>query len=91
MLKNATLLFILTVFVFVYFLPSYTQMQDLKAKNRDYLEQIRSLELKNAQMAKEKYLLENDPSYLEKVAREKMGLAREGEVIYKIEPADIKK
>ena len=87
MLKNATPLFVLTVFVFVYFLPSYTKMQDLKAKNQDYLDQIRTLEKKNEQLAREKDLLENDPAYLEKVAREKMGLAREGEVIYKIEPA----
>ena len=85
MLKNAILLFILTVFVFVYFLPSYTKMQDLKQKNFDYAETIRELQKKNGELLKEKDLLETDPAYLEKVAREKMGLVREGEVIYKIE------
>jgi cell division protein FtsB len=32
----------------------------------------------------EKRLLEEDPAYLEKVGREKMGLIRKGEVVYKI-------
>ena len=91
MLKNAIWLFILTVFVFVYFLPSYTQMQDLKQKNVDYAEQIRQLQKKNEDLLEEKNLLETDPAYLEKVAREKMGLIREGEVIYKIMPANVKK
>lgn len=86
MLKNAIWLFVITTFVFIYFLPSYTKMQDLKQKNWDYQQQIKALQVKNAQLMKEKELLETDPEYLEKVAREKMGLIKEGEVVYKIVP-----
>ena len=90
MLKNAIWLFVVTTFVFIYFLPSYTKMQDLKQKNWDYQQQIKILQAKNAQLLKEKKLLENDPEYVEKVAREKMGLIKEGEVVYKIVPAENK-
>jgi len=90
MLKNAIWLFIITTFVFIYFLPSYTKMQDLKQKNLEYQKEIQALQAKNAQLTREKERLENDPEYLEKVAREKMGLIREGEVVYKIVPVENK-
>jgi len=87
MLKNAFWLFIVAIFVLVVFLPSYTMMQDLKQKNLDYERQIEVLKAKKAKLEEEKRLLESDPLYLEKVAREKMGLIREGEVVYEIVPA----
>ena len=91
MIKNALGLFILTIIVLIIFLPSYTKMQDLKQKNLDYKRQIEQLQQKSAELREEKRLLENDPVYLEKVAREKMGLIREGEVVYKITPVTVNK
>ena len=87
MLKNAIGLFVITLVVFIYFLPSYTKMQDLKQKNRDYGQQIMALKRQNEQLLEEKRLLETDPAYLEKVAREKMGLIKEGEYILELVPA----
>ncbi len=66
-------------------------MQDLKQKNLDYKRQLEQLQQKSAELKEEKRLLENDPVYLEKVAREKMGLIREGEVVYKITPVGMNK
>ncbi len=88
MLKNAFFLFVGTIFVFAVFLPSYTELQDLKQTNRDYSLQIRQLKVEKKELLEEKRRLEEDPIYLEKVAREKMGLIKEGEVIYKILPAN---
>ena len=88
MLKNAIWLFVLSVVVLFVFLPSYTAMQDLKAKNIEYERQIEALKAECDRLAKERQMLEEDPVYLEKVAREKMGLIREGEVVYKITPVD---
>ena len=88
MLKNAIGLFIITLFVLIAFLPSYSKMQDLKQKNRDYAGQIEELKRKNVELREEKRLLEEDPFYLEKVAREKMGLIRKGEVVYKLVPVN---
>ena len=87
MIKNAIVLFIAAAVILAVFLPSYTRLQDLRRRNADYAQQIEYLKEKNARMRREKHLLEQDPAYLEKVAREKMGLVREGEVIYRIVPA----
>ena len=87
MIKNALWLFALTIFVLFIFLPSYTKMQDLRQRNKDYTYQLQVLKERKIRLMEEKRLLENDPAYLEKVAREKMGLIRKGEVIYKITPA----
>ena len=91
MIKNAVGLFLLAIIVLIIFLPSYTKMQDLKQKNLDYKRQIEQLRQKSSELREEKRLLENDPVYLEKVAREKMGLIREGEVVYKITPVSVNK
>ena len=91
MIKNAIGLFFLTIFVLIVFLPSYTKMQDLKQKNTDYRRQIEQLQQKSVELKEEKRRLEKDPVYLEKVAREKMGLIREGEVVYKITPVLVNK
>ncbi len=66
-------------------------MQDLKQRNFDYARQIENLKKENMVLQREKRKLESDPAYLEKVAREKMGLARDGEVVYKITPVQVNK
>ena len=88
MLKNAIWLFVLALLTLIFFLPSYTQMQDLKHKNYEYEHQIQELTRRNAKLREEKRLLTDDPEYFEKVAREKMGLVKENEVIYKFMPAN---
>ena len=86
MLKNAIWLFSLTIVVLILFLPSYTKMQDLKQINLQYEQQIKDLVYEQAHLKEELRMLKEDPDYLEKVAREKMGLVRDGEVVYKIMP-----
>jgi len=88
MLKNAIWLFVLSVIILGIFVPSYTRMQDLEQKNKAYLHEIKQLAAERDLLREERRLLEEDPAYLEKVAREKMGLIREGEVIYKITPVE---
>ncbi|MFH1359800.1 MAG: septum formation initiator family protein [Candidatus Omnitrophota bacterium] len=88
MLKNALWLFTIAVILLIVFIPSYSRMQDLRQKNSDYEAQIEKLKGDVVKLSEEKERLENDPVYLEKVGREKMGIGREGEVIYKMVPAD---
>ena len=88
-MRNALWLFITAIVILVVFLPSYTKMQDLNVRNDDYEKQIAALHQKNSQLRKERELLEKDPVYLEKVAREKMGLIRDGEVVYRLTPVDL--
>lgn len=70
----------------ILFLPGYTKLQELRDKNRDLLIKIRRLNVENALLQQELGRLENDPLYQEKVAREKMGVVRKGEIPIKIIP-----
>ena len=90
MLKNALSLFILTVIILALFLPSYSTMQDLKKKNHEYALRIAALEEKNKKFEQERFLLQTDPNYVEKVGRATMGLIRPGETVYKIVPVQLK-
>jgi len=83
-MKNALILFAFATIILFVFLPAYTSMQDLKQKNADYAAEIKALEEKKIDLAAELKLLEEDPEYLEKVAREKMGIARKGEMVVKM-------
>ena len=82
MLKNAFILFAVAIVVLLVFLPTFSRWQDVKQRDLEDEKKIQALKEERVRLAEEKQLLEEDPAYLEKVAREKMGLIREGEVIY---------
>lgn len=45
---------------------------------------IHSLHLEQEKLKREVKLLQNDPEYIEKIAREEYGMIKEGEILYKI-------
>jgi len=67
------------------FLPGYFKFVQLKFKNMRLESEIVRLEKENLKLYKEKKRLENDINYVEKVARESMGVTRKGEIPIKIE------
>ena len=83
-IKKATWLFTIAFIILIIFLPGYTKLQNLRQKNRELEAKIEELKQENLALKEKEQLLKTDPFYLEKVAREKMGVAREGEVIYRI-------
>lgn len=85
MLKNALGLFAAATIILLFFLPSFTMMQDHRQKNLEYEKKIAELQRRNEELKEEKRRLIEDPVYLERVARERMGLVREGEKVYKID------
>ncbi len=89
MLKNAILLFVFAFVILMMFMPTFSRMQDIKQKDLEYQVRISELELENKRLKVERRLLEDNPDYLEKVAREKMGLIRAGEVVYQLTPEKI--
>lgn len=84
MIRNALFLCVVCAIIFVFYLPSYVKMQDLNEKNRVFAKRIADLEKDNVRLDEERRRLVEDPVYFEKVAREKMGLIKNDEVIYKI-------
>ncbi len=85
MLKNALWLFAAATIILLFFLPSFTIMQDHRQKNLEYEKKIAELQRRNNELEAEKQRLIDDPVYLERVARERMGLVREGEKVYRME------
>jgi len=86
-MKSALGLFLLAFVILALFLPSYTKMQDLRYKNAQYKKQIEDLKNEQVRLLEEGRRLKDDPEYLEKVARERMGLIRKGETVYKVVPS----
>jgi len=84
MWKKAFWLFGIAVFLLVMFLPGYTKLQELREKNSNLEVKIKRLHVENALLEQELKQAESDPVYQEKIARERMGVVRKGEVPVKI-------
>ena len=83
-MSRNTLLVLGIIAAGVIFLPGYSKLQRLRAHNRDLTKQIQELEKDNDRLSEQIDQLENDPFYIEKKAREKMGVSKKGELIYKV-------
>jgi len=85
MAKKIIVFIIVIVILFILFLPGYTKLQDLIIKNKELEARILELRKSVADLTVEKEKLETDLTYIEKIAREKLGLIKEGEKIIEIE------
>lgn len=54
----------------------------MRAQRTALTEEISKLKQDNARLRKEVFSLKNDSAYIERVARDKLGLARPGEIVY---------
>ncbi len=83
-LRKAFWLFGFTVLILILFLPGYIKLQGLRAKNRQLEDNFRKMAVENYLMQEELKRVNNDPVYQEKMARDKMGVVRKGEIPIKI-------
>ena len=79
--------YIVLAILVVIFLPPFAKYQELKYKNRKLSEDLRRLNRDTKQLAVQKKRLETDIGYIEKTAREKIGVARKGEIVLKETPS----
>ena len=84
--KTILRLLILGFILLVIFLPGFIKLQKMRFKDESLSNQIDQTKKANLELEEEKEKLQNDLAYVEKVAREKMGVVRKGEVIYKVVP-----
>lgn len=84
--KTILRLLILGFILLVIFLPGFIKLQKMRFKSESLSNQIDQTKKANLELEEEKEKLQNDLAYVEKVAREKMGVVRKGEVIYKVVP-----
>ena len=83
-LRKAFWLFGFTVLILVLFLPGYMKLQESRVKNRQLEAKFRKMAVENYLLQEELRRVENDPVYQEKMARDKMGVVRKGEIPIKI-------
>jgi len=76
-------LFVIYLFVsFIFGEMGLVKYYRMKSHYNALNEEIDRLKQDNAKLSKEVYSLRSDPAYLERVARDKLGLARQGEIVY---------
>jgi len=84
MLKLRSQVIGLIVILVIIFLPVYSKLQELRFENAELDKTIKRLEKENIALKNEKEKIDKDPVYLESVAREKIGVVRKGEIVYKV-------
>lgn len=80
---NRSKIILVAAVVIIVFLPSIARYQELKTKNSRLEERINFLSKENTRLEGEKLKLETDITYIEKKAREKLGVVRKGEIVLK--------
>lgn len=82
--KKVALYVLLVVTVLcVVFLPGYSRLNKIRESNDELRKRIALLEQRNEEMKKELLRMKEDPVYLEGKARNKLGIVKKGEVVYK--------
>ena len=81
--KRSVKFYLILGIIVVIFLPPFARYQELRYKNKKLEERLESLKCENARLTEEKMLLETDINYVEKKAREKIGIVRKGEIVMK--------
>ncbi|MCX5666140.1 MAG: septum formation initiator family protein [Candidatus Omnitrophica bacterium] len=71
----------------VAFLPPFIKYQQIQYKSRTLDRQLKSVKEEIKRLEEEKMRLETDIIYVEKRARDKIGVAKKGEIILKSYPA----
>jgi cell division protein FtsB len=82
--RLAIVFFLLLLFLSFYNEGGWKQVWVFKQEIKKIEQQIASLQQENRVLATEIQKLKNDPYYLEKIAREKLGLVRPGEKVFVI-------
>ncbi len=90
-LKRGFAIFNFALLLLLLFLPGYAKLRQLRDKNAELETKLKSLNIENTLLQQELRRVENDPLYQEKIAREKMGVVRKGEIPIKVVPERRKK
>ena len=83
--KTGVIIFLILAGLFVAFLtPKVLRVHQLETRSRSLDEELKKLQQQNLMLETELKLLRDDPVYLERVARQKLNKAKEGEIVYKV-------
>ena len=82
--KKLISIFVLAAVLLLIFLPGFSRHQKLLSEQRTLKQRITELEETNKRLEEEKHKLETDIEYIEKKAREKLGIVNKDEIPYRI-------
>ena len=86
-LRSAIIFGGIIVFLYIFFNNSgVLQRIRLEMQKKEVMEKIQSAEEEQKKLKDQSKALEGDPKAIEKVAREKYGMVRENEKVYKVVP-----
>ena len=76
-------LYIIIVVAIALFLPPFAKYEALRYKSKKIDDRIVELKAENKRLEEEKFKLQTDIAYIEKRARENVGMVRRGEIVMK--------
>jgi cell division protein FtsB len=76
----------LVAFVLMAFHPEWERYRELAARLEDEKAVLAAQELERDQRERELHLLQNDPEYVEIIARDTLGVMKPGEEIIRLDP-----
>ena len=85
--KRRTALFILLFFLFLYLLfdnKGILKRLSLESQHNEWIEKLKADSLETKRLQEQIKALEGDKKTIEKIAREKYGMKREGETVYQV-------
>ncbi len=86
MLKKFRFFIIICAFGIMTLIPAFSRYQDLAQKNQDVQFRMKQFAVENKSLANRQYKLQTDPVFAESVARQKLNVDKEDEIIYKVLP-----
>jgi cell division protein FtsB len=86
MLKKSRFFIIICAFGILTLIPAFSKYQDLAQRDRKVQAKMKQVASENNMLAHRQYKLQTDPVFAESVARQKLNVAKEDEVIYKVTP-----
>jgi cell division protein FtsB len=84
--KRLVRISIFIIILLALFLPPFIKYQVMSWKAQDLEKKIRLLKEETKKLEAEKVRLQTDITYVERKAREKMGVVKKGEVVFKNAP-----
>lgn len=84
--ENLIKISVFTAILLAIFLPPFVKYQELRWKNKKLENQIKTLKEETKKLEAQKIRLQTDITYIERKAREKIGIVKKGEIILKKTP-----
>ncbi|MDX2080909.1 MAG: septum formation initiator family protein [Terrimicrobiaceae bacterium] len=85
-LLTAAIFLVALIFVALAFRPEWNRRNELARQLEEEQAKLAAEQLLQKQRTREVHLLQTDPEYVEMIARDKLGVMREGEVIFRLDP-----